>query len=173
MYDNLRCTVLNGDWAPLDIVSARKGLILCVKGKAEIVEAHEFAEAHSERDTHPIPSQVVLKYIVKAKRMYNVPAHLNNRNLFIRDNHTCQYCGRHKNQLKQHEILTCDHVHPQEQGGKNLWTNCVTACSRCNNKKSNYLLEEIGMELIGKPPHCPTVFEVWSKNSKPKKKSRM
>lgn len=72
---------------------------------------------------------------------------LNNRNLFGRDRHICAYCGK----LHKEDKLTRDHIIPTSRGGGNTWTNCVTSCKSCNNYKNNFLLEEIGMELLYVP----------------------
>jgi hypothetical protein len=86
-----------------------------------------------------IPSQ-------KAMRHYNrVP--LSNKTLFRRDHNICGYCGKeHKN-----EMLTRDHVKPTSKGGKNVWTNVVTACARCNKAKDARTPEAWGVELIYLP----------------------
>ena len=46
---------------------------------------------------------------------------LTRRNLFQRDNHTCQYCG-------SREQLSIDHVMPRSRGGQDIWENVTTAC---------------------------------------------
>jgi len=69
---------------------------------------------------------------------------LTNRNLFGRDLQICAYCGNRFDQ----GLLTNDHIVPRSRGGKHVWTNCITACRRCNAKKSDFLLEESGMKLL-------------------------
>lgn len=81
-----------------------------------------------------------------AKRANGTPA-LTNRTLFQRDRHLCGYCGKVFSDLR----LTREHVIPVSRGGKDIWTNVVTACERCNNKKDNKLLEECGMQLLYVP----------------------
>lgn len=82
----------------------------------------------------------------KAMKHYNrVP--LNNKTLFRRDQNLCGYCGNYFSTTK----LTRDHVHPTSKGGKNIWTNVVTACEKCNKEKDNNLLEHINMKLIYTP----------------------
>jgi hypothetical protein len=73
---------------------------------------------------------------------------LTNPNLFRRDGHICAYCTRY---FKKSEDLSRDHVQPKSKGGKDIWTNVVTACHPCNHRKDDYLLEEIGMQLIYVP----------------------
>jgi 5-methylcytosine-specific restriction endonuclease McrA len=107
---------------------------------------------------------VALKQYVRGRRMFNTPATLTQRNLFSRDNFTCQYCGRHKSKLKSYEFLTRDHIKPESRGGENSWKNLVTACSSCNNKKADYDLDKVDMQLI-KAPTIPTVFELWQRHA--------
>jgi hypothetical protein len=79
---------------------------------------------------------------------------LSNRTLFQRDDHLCLYCG----QRFHHRMLSRDHVTPISQGGRNLWTNVVTACTRCNNHKAGRTPEQAGMELLA-IPFSPTHAE--------------
>jgi 5-methylcytosine-specific restriction endonuclease McrA len=60
--------------------------------------------------------------------------------IYQRDDHTCQYCGSQKK-------LTIDHIVPRSRGGQDTWENMVVACSTCNTKKGNTLLEQTGMKL--------------------------
>lgn len=81
-----------------------------------------------------------------AKRMHKAPA-LTNRELFRRDHYMCAYCGGIFKELH----LTRDHVQPRSRGGVDKWTNCVTACEKCNHRKDDKLLQECGMELLYVP----------------------
>ena len=49
---------------------------------------------------------------------------LSNRELFLRDAFTCMYCG---GEYPAH-MLTRDHLLPLSRGGRDRWTNVVTAC---------------------------------------------
>jgi len=69
---------------------------------------------------------------------------LSNRNLFRRDLYLCAYCGKKYSDNR----LTKDHIVPVSRGGLNTWTNCVTACTRCNSYKDDMLLEECNMQLL-------------------------
>lgn len=71
----------------------------------------------------------------------------NRKNLFRRDNDTCQYCGI-KPGVSQ---LSVEHVIPKSRGGKNNWENCVVACFDCNQKKKDRTPEEADMELLRQP----------------------
>lgn len=72
---------------------------------------------------------------------------LTNNSLFQRDQHICLYCGNKVTNAR----LTRDHVVPISRGGKDIWRNVVSACRRCNQRKGNRMLEEIGMELLALP----------------------
>jgi hypothetical protein len=72
---------------------------------------------------------------------------LTNRALFKRDSYTCLYCG---NKFK-YEDLSRDHVKPVSKGGKDVWTNVVTSCKRCNARKGNSNLADISMDLLALP----------------------
>jgi 5-methylcytosine-specific restriction endonuclease McrA len=79
---------------------------------------------------------------------------LTNKTLFARDRHVCAYCGDHFGSSN----LSRDHVIPRVEGGKDNWTNVVTACKPCNMKKGRRLLENINMKLLY-VPYEPNHFE--------------
>jgi hypothetical protein len=58
------------------------------------------------------------------------------RNIYQRDNMTCQYCGRQADK----GILNLDHVIPRSRGGPSSWSNVVTSCKPCNDKMGYKLL---------------------------------
>jgi hypothetical protein len=72
---------------------------------------------------------------------------LSNGELFLRDGQMCMYCGR---QHAEH-MLTRDHVRPLSQGGKDTWSNVVTACKPCNHAKGARTPEQAGMSLLAVP----------------------
>lgn len=163
--DTTRCVVLNATYEPITIVSSKRALILFLEGKAMIVEEHPELVVRSPSQTFPVPTSIVLKHFVKGRMVFRTKALLTQRNLFIRDQYTCQYCGRNKQQLKSSEFLTRDHVMPRHIGGRDIWENVVTCCNSCNNKKAYHLLEDINMPLL-KIPTAPTIFELWTRQQK-------
>ena len=74
--------------------------------------------------------------------------------LFRRDQNTCLYCAR---QFSPFE-LSRDHVRPTSRGGKDRWTNVVTACKRCNHHKGARTPEEANMQLVA-VPFVPNRYE--------------
>lgn len=72
---------------------------------------------------------------------------LENRLLFKRDRNVCAYCGK----VFVPSELTRDHIKPTSKGGKNVWTNVVTACRGCNRYKDNNEPHEVGLQLLYVP----------------------
>jgi hypothetical protein len=72
---------------------------------------------------------------------------LTNRALFQRDQNICLYCGKRFS----NSDLSRDHLIPISRGGKDTWTNVVTACKRCNAYKGNRLLGECSLDLLALP----------------------
>ena len=163
--DTTRCVVLIATYEPITIVSSKRALILFLEDKAMIIEEHPELVVRSPSQTFPVPTSIVLKHFVKGRMVFRTKALLTQRNLFIRDQYTCQYCGRNKQQLKSSEFLTRDHVLPRHIGGRDIWENVVTCCNSCNNKKAYHLLEDINMTLL-KIPTAPTIFELWTRQQK-------
>ncbi|WP_422114761.1 HNH endonuclease [Brachybacterium sp. UNK5269] len=66
-----------------------------------------------------------------------------------RDHWTCAYCGRSVSKTPPCEALlaTVDHIHPISRGGPSSWTNLVSACKACNNRKADRTPDEAGMSL--------------------------
>jgi 5-methylcytosine-specific restriction endonuclease McrA len=141
-----RALVLNASFEPLTFVSIKRAVILLLKDKAELVEAHVERELRAERVRFPYPLVIRLLTYIKIPPRLNLP--VSRRWVLRRDNYTCQYCGR------QDGELTMDHIVPLSRGGKTEWTNVVTACVPCNRQKANRTPEEAGMYPIA-PPHRP------------------
>lgn len=72
---------------------------------------------------------------------------LSNKILFRRDQNMCLYCGKSFSDRD----LSRDHIHPTSRGGKDIWTNVVAACRRCNHHKQDRTPEEANMELLALP----------------------
>lgn len=89
----------------------------------------------------------------KAVKHSFTPA-LSNPLLFRRDDYRCMYCGLEFNSSQ----LTRDHIIPRVQSGPDQWTNVVSACARCNNRKGGRTPEQAGMELLA-IPFKPNIFE--------------
>ena len=55
-------------------------------------------------------------------------------NILLRDDESCQYCG------KRGRDLTLDHIIPRSRGGQSTWENLVACCRACNGRKGNHFL---------------------------------
>lgn len=99
---------------------------------------------------HPI---VAVHGAVPSRAWRTVPS-LSNTKLFARDRSLCAYCG-HRFAFDQ---LTREHIVPTSRGGRDSWTNCITACRSCNGRKGNRLPEESGMHPLY-VPYTPSLHE--------------
>ena len=168
----LTCVVYNTSHEPLALVEAERGLVLHLEGKALILEELPDKKFRTVSTEYPVPTSIVLKEYRHTGAKYYSAAQLNQRNLFTRDDYTCQYCGRKDYELNKKEYLTRDHVLPQSRGGEDNWVNVVTCCSSCNHRKDNQTPKEAGIKLL-RLPKAPTTFEMLSKRSKKRKKPRV
>jgi len=134
--------VLNQNYEPLSVCSARRAFLLLFMGKAEMIETYDGVKIRSVLQSFPLPSVVRLGRYIKAPRKSVV---LTRKNVLIRDGYSCCYCGSRKGPM------TVDHVVPRHRGGQDTWDNLVCACDRCNNKKGDRTLSEAGMKLLRRP----------------------
>jgi len=133
--------VLNNDYEPLNVCNVRRALVLVLLGKAEVLHVDGVRLRTVDRVIQ-VPSVVKLRYHVKRP----LPElKLTRRTIFARDDYTCQYCGY------RGKDLTVDHVLPKRLGGSDDWENLVTCCRKCNLKKGDKPLHQMGMTLLRQP----------------------
>ena len=133
--------VLNQSYEPLMVIGAKRAIVLLLSQKSECV-ANYSDVIRSQSFSMTLPSVIrINKYI----RFFRTDVVLNRNNILKRDNFTCQYC------MKKVHNMTIDHIIPKNRGGKDSWNNLVAACSNCNTRKGNNLLENIEMKLLKKP----------------------
>jgi len=137
--------LLNATYEPLRVVNWKKAISLLWQGKVEVLEVYD-KEIQGVSITIKLPAVMRLLKLVKVRNGYGV-VKFSRSNIFARDKYSCQYCS----QRYHTEDLTFDHVVPIAKGGRKTWENIVTACWRCNNRKSGRTPEEAGMRLIKKP----------------------
>lgn len=133
--------VLNANFAPINVCTTRRAIGLILAGKASLV-MNGRGFIHTVSRDYPRPSIIRLDYMVKRPRPR---IKLTKREIFRRDNYTCQYCG------KRGGYLTIDHVIPRHLGGTHTWENLVTACPQCNHRKGGRTLEQANMRLLNQP----------------------
>lgn len=154
------CLALNASFEPLTILPVERALRLVIDRKAEILEVDAARRFRSEREEMPCPIVIRLRRFVHVPRKFR--RQVTNTFLFARDSYRCQYCGRHRGELRHREFLTRDHVTPLASGGDNTWQNVVTACSTCNNRKAHHSLHECGLRLTQTPREPNYVELVWA-----------
>jgi 5-methylcytosine-specific restriction endonuclease McrA len=113
----------------------------------------------SHMDIHPVIAVRGLQPAGTPWTKWRAPA-LTNASLFRRDGHLCMYCGREfsDSHRPQDHLLTRDHVIPTSKGGRDIWTNVVAACKRCNSHKDAKTPEQAGMKLLA-VPYTPNQYE--------------
>jgi 5-methylcytosine-specific restriction endonuclease McrA len=137
--------VLNANFEPINVCNLRRAVGLLLGGKAAMV-VNGRGYIHTISQAFPKPSVIRLEVMVHRPRPR---VKLTRREVFRRDNYTCQYCGRHTSEL------TVDHVLPRHLGGEHIWTNVVAACPACNHRKGGRRLEEARMKLSHLPKEPP------------------
>ena len=105
---NSRVLVLNASFEPINVCTARRAIVLILKGVAHMEESSP-KWIHSSRYSTPLPSVIrLIEYI-------HIPFErksLSRKNILMRDNHTCQYCGH----VLPPQELTLDHIVPRHRG---------------------------------------------------------
>jgi 5-methylcytosine-specific restriction endonuclease McrA len=137
-----RVLLLNITFEPLTTVGLHRAVGLILGEKAEVV--HDDSSGlmlHSTSLQLAAPSVIRLRRYVKVPHRGRVP--LTRAALMRRDNYLCAYCGT--------KADTIDHVIPRSRGGLHIWENCVASCNRCNHRKADRLIGELGWTLLRDP----------------------
>ena len=137
----MRTLVLNAGYEPLAVVSFKRALILVLNQKATVLAGSDEITVHSANGEYQLPSVILLSRYVRIPGSRVIP--VSRRGVLRRDGHRCAYCNRAAN--------TIDHVQPKSRGGQDTWENLVACCLKCNNKKSDKTLDEIGWQLPFSP----------------------
>ncbi len=149
---NAAVLVLNQNYEPMNVCTVRRAFVLLDRGKAELLENGR-GYMHSASLSFPIPSVIRLIYLIRKPRPQ---PRLSRRDVFVRDNYTCQYCGR------QTKDLTLDHVVPRRTAGPHTWENVVAACRECNHRKAGHTPQEAHMRLRREPKApAPSIYPIF------------
>lgn len=144
--------VLNSGFIPLRTISDREAICLLYQNKCyTVIESNKTMRSPSL--IFKVPNVIaLLEYGSFPKRKIG----FSKLNVIYRDDMICQYCGK---QFNMHD-LTVDHIIPKSRWSIEKrtskrdwsnWLNCVCSCKWCNNKKGNYLLNEVKMKLLRHP----------------------
>jgi len=139
--------VLNRSWRPVHVTTVRRALCMVFRDAARIVSPEtletftfvQWLDVPVPNDDLAIRSpsvRVSAPEVIVLVHYDRVPCHeapFTRRNLFLRDDFTCQYCGRRCSS----DHLSVDHVLPRSRGGSTTWENCVLACVGCNARKAD------------------------------------
>lgn len=155
MRNHNDCLVLNADYTPIGIIDWKKAMVWSFRYSNSKYSGIEIIEYYSNDYIIGVSSNLKIPAVVKTAKYFKINnqyVNFSRKNLFIRDDYTCQYCGN-RYAINQ---LTYDHVIPKSKWQhKNIpvtsWTNIVTACYKCNCKKGNKTLQQANMSLKTDP----------------------
>ena len=139
---------LDAAWRPIEVIDSFKAFSMCRSGRANVVEDYNI-RAHGNS---MFPAVIVLKSYV---RKHEFILSCTRKNVYIRDNYTCQYCSKRATSKFD---LTLDHVVPKSRGGPKTWDNIVTSCHKCNITKGARTPKEAGMKLLKDPRRPKATF---------------
>ncbi|MBQ27773.1 MAG: HNH endonuclease [Nitrospiraceae bacterium] len=137
--------LLNTTYEPLRILHWQKAITLLWREKVEVLEVYD-RKIHGVSSSIPLPSVMRLQSMIRLRDRHGAMK-FSRVNIFTRDEYCCQYCAK----TFRPSELTFDHILPISCGGRKTWENIVTACWRCNNRKSGRTPKEAGMRLLKNP----------------------
>ncbi|GAB4144643.1 MAG: HNH endonuclease [Planctomycetaceae bacterium] len=162
---------LNKAYLAIHAIPARRAFCLLFKGMAEVINIEEGSFLSYDFDDwreiselrfsmnefrendewiSAVNFRIQVPRIIRLLRYDRIPTSVvkfNRRNVFLRDEHRCQYCRKRFG--TQH--LSLDHVIPRSRGGMTTWNNIVCACLKCNVRKGGRTPQEAGMRLLREP----------------------
>lgn len=153
---NKNVLILNKNWSPVGVIKLQKAISLLFSTyengefKAKIVtpppigsyEVWNWQEwsclepAENEdfisgcRKKFKVPEVIILS---KYDRIPMRSVNFCRKEVFIRDDYTCMYCG----EKPPPNECTIDHITPISQNGANNWNNVALACKTCNTQKAD------------------------------------
>ncbi|WP_210408288.1 HNH endonuclease [Allokutzneria sp. NRRL B-24872] len=138
IWGRRRVLLLNATYEPLTALPLRRAIVLLICGKAEVVHGDPAGLVlHSASEVVLVPSVIRLSTFVRVPYRGRVP--MTRAALMYRDRYRCAYCGG--------RAETIDHVVPRSRGGPHTWENCVACCAKCNHRKADKQLAELGWRL--------------------------
>jgi 5-methylcytosine-specific restriction endonuclease McrA len=142
--------VLNASYEPLQKVDLRHAIRMLARGVAVVEEAVEGRTIGH----FPVPRVLRLVRYVAMRWRHGTRPGWSKRGVYRRERGLCGYCGDRGH--------TIDHIVPQSRGGLSTWDNTVLACGRCNNRKGDRTLAQVGLRLRVEPrvPTWQELFDV-------------
>jgi 5-methylcytosine-specific restriction endonuclease McrA len=161
--------VLNRFYMAIRVINVRRAFTLLYRDCAEVIDndtnqyiSYDFEcwcelsqltsvdKQPGEDYIQAVSFELRVPRIVRLTRFEKMPmqaVRFNRKNLFARDDHACQYCGRNEPAHK----LSLDHVIPRSLGGPTTWENLVCCCLRCNSRKGGRTPKQARMTLMSRP----------------------
>ncbi len=140
-----RTLLIDKNYMVLSIITWKKAVKLLAKGKVEPIKTKKRIVINKGPNAFSFSS--ILRLVIEIPwRAHQSRMKFSRRNLMIRDQHLCQYCG-----TKLGKSATIDHVVPKSRGGITSYLNCVASCKPCNSNKRDLTPEQAGMTLKYKP----------------------
>lgn len=146
---NHRTLLLTPWYFPYKVLRWQDAITMLYLEKADVVVDYD-ADLRSPSVEMKVPA------VIRVRRALSGMKHgvkFSRINVYTRDKFTCQYC-RKRFTIGQ---LSYDHVIPRAAGGRTEWTNIVTACKPCNNKKAHRTCDEAGMWPMATPVRPKTL----------------
>lgn len=161
--------ILNRFYMAIRVVNVRRALALLYRQCAEVIGSEDgqyvsydfeswcelsrltsMEKQPGEEYLRAVGFELQVPRIVRLTRFGRMPlqaVRFNRKNLFARDDHQCQYCGKKEPAHK----LSLDHVVPRSHGGPTTWENVVCCCLRCNSRKGGRTPKQARMKLLSRP----------------------
>lgn len=133
--------VLDVQGFPVSFVTWQRAVNIYFQNRAVVVSEDADRVLRSPSFEMGMPRVIKLRNHVSRRLRLKVP--MTRRNIAIRDNSECQYCGS----VLETSEYTIDHVLPRAQGGTSYWQNICLSCVPCNKRKANRTPQEAGMAL--------------------------
>jgi len=154
MINHKPCLVLNLDYTPITIIDWKTSINWKFRVQKhhnpviDIVQHYNDDYIQGPNYAYEIPCVIKVNKFIKAHKQL---VKFSRKNLFLRDNYTCQYCG----EMCPINKLTYDHVIPKSKWSSKYsptsWENIVTACYMCNRKKGDRTPQQANMKLLLEP----------------------
>jgi hypothetical protein len=156
IINHKKCLLLNADYAPFCIIDWTKAIIWSLKLEQdddsyaiEVIDFYKNDFIQGTNKKFPVPA------VARTKKFFKINdyrVNFSRKNIFLRDNYTCQYCG----EVFDTNKLTYDHVIPKsiwksDRSSATCWTNITTSCIKCNIKKGNKTPKQAKMPIINAP----------------------